>query len=101
MKNTICINARYLIDVYKLLEAYTFSFTVSDIGAERVYIDFETDTVLNIAQFTQEVKDMHFLRRYDGFDLTVQDSNGWMFFVIANYDAYHDEIVTLINIEDI
>lgn len=101
MKNTICIDARYLVDVYKLLAAYTFSFTVSDIGAERVYIDFETDNTLNVAQFTQEVKDMDFLRRYDGFDLTVQDGNDWAFFVIANYNAYHDETVTLIDIEDI
>ena len=101
MKNTIAINARYLLNVYKLLTAYTFSFTVSDIGAERVYIDFETDGILNVKQFTQEIKMMDFLRRYDSFDLTVHDGNGWKFFVIANYNAYHDECATLIDIEDI
>lgn len=101
MKNTLCINPRYLVDFYNLLMVWTCQFTVSDIGAEKVYIDFETDKPFNPYEFAREAREANFLRKYDTFDITTHDGNGYKYFTVASYNAYHDECVTLIDMWDL
>jgi hypothetical protein len=101
MNNTICINPRYLVDFYKLLAAYTFRFTVSDMRDESVYIDFETDKPFNPYEFARDVRDANFLRKYDTFDITIPDGDDYKYFTVAGYNAYHDDWVTLIDMWDL
>ena len=98
MKITLCLHPRYLFDFYKVLCAYTYQFSVSDMGAESVYIDFETDGNFNVREFAREVRDADFMRKYDSYDVTVNNNGDYEFYRIADYNAYHDDGVTLLDV---